>query len=68
MSRHKNPVEKDFTIGKNRSKGKENLLKEIKKCVCLCANCHRKVHAGIIDLNKYLNESSPCTTEESVTE
>ena len=47
---------------------KENLLKEIKKCVCLCANCHRKVHAGIIDLNKYLNESSPCTTEESVTE
>ena len=65
---HKNPAEKDFTIGKNRSKGKENLLKEIKKCVCLCANCHRKVHAGIIDLNKYLNESSPCTTEESVTE
>ena len=24
---------------------------EIEKCVCLCANCHRKVHAGIIDLN-----------------
>lgn len=24
---------------------------EIKKCVCLCANCHRKLHAGLVTLN-----------------
>ena len=47
---HKNPNEKDFTIGKRVSRSKDNLLMEINKCVCLCANCHRKVHAGIINL------------------
>ncbi len=24
------------------------ILKEIKKCICVCSNCHRKIHAGII--------------------
>ena len=28
----------------------ETLLLEINKCVVLCANCHRKVHAGKITL------------------
>ena len=51
---HINPEEKEFTIGKHRSKSKENLLKEISKCVCLCANCHRKIHAGLINLEDYL--------------
>lgn len=26
------------------------VIKEIQKCVCLCANCHRKVHASKIEL------------------
>lgn len=28
----------------------ENILEEINKCCCLCANCHRKFHAGVITL------------------
>ena len=32
----------------------EDILNELKICVCLCANCHRKVHAGIIDLKKFI--------------
>ena len=26
---------------------KQKSLKEIKKCILLCANCHREVHAGL---------------------
>jgi hypothetical protein len=28
----------------------ETLDKEISKCVVICASCHRKLHAGIIEL------------------
>lgn len=24
------------------------LLEEISKCICLCSNCHKKVHAGLL--------------------
>ena len=65
---HIDPSKKDFTIGQHRSRNKILLQAEIDKCVCLCANCHRKVHAGVIDLSNYICKSSPCTTEESVTE
>src|SRR3989344_2561872 len=32
--------------------GIKRLKKEIEKCIVLCSNCHRKVHAGIIAVNK----------------
>ena len=33
-----------------REGSKKRILNEIEKCVCLCANCHRKVHAGVLKL------------------
>ena len=33
-----------------RDSSPTRMLKELNKCVCLCANCHRKVHAGILEL------------------
>ena len=39
---HLNPLEKSFTIGtKYTSVSLDRLIKEIKKCRVLCANCHR---------------------------
>lgn len=55
---HKDPNEKEFTIGKHQSRSKEWLIKEINKCVCLCSNCHRKVHAGLIKLEDYIKDES----------
>lgn len=45
---HVNDDTKDFNIsdpGVHSSLGK--MVQELNKCVVLCANCHRKVHAGI---------------------
>jgi hypothetical protein len=45
---HKDSKTKDFSLGVIRGQGygKERLLKEIKKCMVICANCHRKIHFG----------------------
>jgi hypothetical protein len=47
---HTDPTEKEFTIGASMQRSWESIKWEIDKCVCLCANCHKKVHAGILDL------------------
>lgn len=43
---HKNPSEKDFTIGDRDFKLKD-CIEETKKCILICANCHREIHAGL---------------------
>ncbi len=32
----------------------KQIVHELKKCVCLCSNCHKKVHAGSLDLTPFL--------------
>lgn len=53
---HKNPKEKDFTIGQLRKSSKQVIVSEIKKCVCLCLNCHHEFH--------YLEKKEGITLEE----
>lgn len=48
---HLDPKEKDFTVGSNSNISWDRLKKEIDKCILLCANCHREVHAGYQELN-----------------
>lgn len=44
---HRNPSERLFTLGSNiASRTVEAIKAEIAKCDVLCANCHRKLHAG----------------------
>ena len=45
------PDEKEFGIGFITSKSLENIVKEIKKCILVCSNCHREIHLGVTEFN-----------------
>lgn len=49
---HLNPLEKDFSFGAIRANIKNwlEIVQEIKKCVLLCANCHREIHSNMASL------------------
>lgn len=42
---HNNPNNKTFEISAGKSKSITTLHKEICKCMIVCANCHRVIHA-----------------------
>lgn len=63
---HINPDEKRFNLGTNAGSGhrsNEVVIQESKKCVCLCANCHKEFHYlygqkplnPVEDIHEYLN-------------
>jgi len=43
---HLDPDKKDFDIAKRLTWNFEKLLAEVKKCILICANCHRIEHSG----------------------
>lgn len=46
---------KTFSISNsNIYKNMEKMKQEVDKCMLVCANCHREIHAGIIDIQDYL--------------
>lgn len=49
---HLDPNEKEINVADAIRLGwsKEKIQAEVDKCVVLCANCHRKVHKGLITL------------------
>ena len=42
---HLNPNEKDFGVSCGETKSLERLKAETDKCIMVCANCHREIHA-----------------------
>lgn len=58
---HLNPKEKDTTIARliSNCSSLEKTFQEIKKCIVLCANCHREFHylenLNGITIQEYLN-------------
>ncbi|MBE0525355.1 MAG: hypothetical protein IH631_00325 [Candidatus Thorarchaeota archaeon] len=50
---HVDPKEKDINVSsllKTRYSW-ERLMEEANKCVVICSNCHRKLHAGLLALS-----------------
>ena len=49
---HVNPEEKEFGISKDgATRSWEKVKIELDKCVLLCANCHREVESGLVNLS-----------------
>lgn len=50
---HINPSEKEVPISGLRTSAKswEDIIKEVEKCILVCANCHREIHSGMIDIS-----------------
>lgn len=44
---HIDPLTKDMNPSKVFNRSYENIVKELKKCILLCANCHREEHVRI---------------------
>ena len=57
---HVDPKTKLFDIGSVTSHGVEAIRSEVKKCICLCANCHLEFH--------HLYGRSPIDSVGSLTE
>ena len=54
---HINPDEKEFGIGqKGYTRSFEKNKEEVDKCILVCANCHREIHEGLIDLDEFLQK------------
>lgn len=46
---HKDPSQKDFNIS-GGTRSFENMKKEVDKCIMVCSNCHREIHANTINI------------------
>ncbi len=46
---HLNPKDKEFGLGANGlTRSWERTKKELEKCVLICSNCHKEIHAGLL--------------------
>ncbi len=52
---HVNPEDKTFAIaGEGHTRSLSKVLTEIAKCVLVCANCHREIEDGLIEVPELL--------------
>lgn len=48
---HLNSKDKDFTVSKYSNLKWDTVVSEVDKCIMVCANCHREIHAGLRDVS-----------------
>ena len=58
---HLDPETKEFSIAQvvSNGAGRKRLFPELIKCVLLCSNCHREVHANLVDIPKDVSRFNP---------
>ena len=59
---HLDPTIKEYGLSTSWSISWAKTKEELKKCILLCANCHREVHAGALDVS---NLQSPFDQEKA---
>jgi len=60
---HIDPSEKDKNFGNIKIRKWEDQKKELDKCICVCANCHREIHLELrCDTSKTGTENSQSLT------
>ncbi|MFM2010760.1 MAG: Cronobacter phage [Bacteroidota bacterium] len=48
---HRDRKEKSFALSKALiKKTRKEILDEIDKCILVCSNCHKEIHAGLIEI------------------
>ena len=52
---HYDQSEKEFNISQALTKSVKDMLLEASKCVVVCSNCHRKIHAGTLMLDDFVS-------------
>lgn len=54
---HKDEREKSFGLSQDgMTRSWKKTKEELKKCVLVCANCHREIHAGKLQLQTEMSE------------
>jgi predicted nucleic acid-binding Zn ribbon protein len=61
---HLDPSHKDFNISHSLNISWHTIKNELEKCVLVCANCHREIHAGIVNINDFDHPSSVSSIED----
>ena len=63
---HTQPAKKSFALSlKGLSYSWASILKESKKCVLLCKNCHTEVEAGLIEISENVNKTQYISTAKA---
>ena len=52
---HLDPKQKEFGVSLDGiTRSWERIIKELDKCILVCSNCHREIHAGMLQLSEVI--------------